>query len=43
MLSSSLEIKNITHKTCLLFIVSIAETESHEGKRKVEALWPIFK
>ena len=20
-----------------------AETESHEGKRKVEALWPIFK
>ena len=21
----------------------LAETESHEGKRKVEALWPIFK
>ena len=20
-----------------------AETDSHEGKRKVEALWPIFK
>ena len=20
-----------------------AETESHEGKRKTEALWPIFK
>ena len=23
--------------------MSEAETESHEGKRKVEALWPIFK
>ena len=22
---------------------SIAESESHEGKRKTEALWPIFK
>ena len=21
----------------------VAETESHEGKRRVEALWPIFK
>ena len=21
----------------------LAETESHEGKRRVEALWPIFK
>ncbi len=21
----------------------LAETETHEGKRKVEALWPIFK
>lgn len=23
--------------------VTLAETETHEGKRRVEALWPIFK
>lgn len=26
-----------------MFFFVLAETESHEGKRKVEALWPIFK
>lgn len=26
-----------------MFLSTIAETETHEGKRKVEALWPIFK
>lgn len=25
------------------FIIFAAETESHEGKRKVESLWPIFR
>ena len=29
---------NNTHRT-----IYLAETESHEGKRKVESLWPIFK
>lgn len=24
-------------------ILFLAETEPHEGKRRVEALWPIFK
>ena len=24
-------------------IFSTAEADTHEGKRKVEALWPIFK
>lgn len=26
-----------------MYLFYLAETESHEGKRKVEALWPIFK
>lgn len=30
------------HITVLSFY-NLAETETHEGKRKVEALWPIFK
>ena len=25
------------------FFLSVAEAEPHEGKRKVESLWPIFK
>ena len=31
--------------TLILFYLMLtkAETETHEGKRKVEALWPIFK
>ena len=28
---------------CWQFLISLAETDPHEGKRKVEALWPIFK
>jgi G10 protein len=27
----------------LLMVIHLAETEPHEGKRKVEALWPIFR
>lgn len=27
----------------IFFSFLIAETDPHEGKRKVEALWPIFK
>ena len=27
----------------LMLNIRVAETESHEGKRRVEAMWPIFK
>lgn len=26
-----------------MYVVITAETDPHEGKRKVEALWPIFR
>jgi hypothetical protein len=29
--------------TYSLVLYSLAEAEPHEGKRKVESLWPIFK
>lgn len=27
----------------IIIISLVAETETHEGKRKTESLWPIFK
>lgn len=27
----------------LIFFTNIAENEPHEGKRRVESLWPIFR
>lgn len=29
--------------TCRIISITIAENDPHEGKRKIEALWPIFR
>ena len=37
------KIKVCNHFSKFFKLSPVAETETHEGKRKVESLWPIFK